>query len=54
MKVAKSYEPLDDFLFVMFETVLRNSSPSAHNLLTRAVGLCPPGPLFESQRPPSA
>lgn len=28
MKVAKSYEPLDDFLFVMFETVLRNSSPS--------------------------
>jgi TetR/AcrR family transcriptional repressor of nem operon len=24
MKVAKSYEPLDDFLFVMFETVLKN------------------------------
>lgn len=28
MKVAKSYEPLDDFLFVMFETVLKNSPPS--------------------------
>ena len=28
MKVAKSYEPLDDFLFVMFETVLKNGSPS--------------------------
>ena len=28
MKVAKNYEPLDDFLFLMFETVLR-SPPSA-------------------------
>jgi len=25
MKVSKSFEPLDDFLFLMFETVLRNS-----------------------------
>jgi TetR/AcrR family transcriptional regulator, transcriptional repressor for nem operon len=28
MKVAKGYEPLEDFLIVMFETVLRSPSPT--------------------------